>query len=208
MLLFRLLIRLLLFILILVGTLTLWSSLRSGTLWPDWLSWPEDRTTTVHTLVLQEMTALGKLELVKYSFKDIVEQEVVKSWLPNAKAVLIVQGEAIGCIDLTQLSLGDVAQQDDTLVVTLPEPELCVFKIDHERSRVYNTEFAFMEEAKLVQEGYKQAERQIRQSALDMGILGQTEENARKMLTPMLEKISGRKVLVKFPMKTRLQRLR
>ena len=163
---------------------------------------------TTQAMVLQEITSLGKLELVQYNFKDVVEQKIINQWLPDSKAILIVQGEAIGCIDLTQLDIADILPGQDTLVVHLPEPELCVFKIDHERSKVYNTEYAFLEEAKLVQEGYRQAERQIKQSALDMGILDQTKENARKMLVPMLEQVSGRKVVIKFPMKATLQKLR
>ncbi|GAB2779197.1 hypothetical protein GCM10027275_23420 [Rhabdobacter roseus] len=203
----RLILQLAIFVLLILGAITLWESFRTGSWLPGWLG-GENKTETLHTVVLEEITALGKLELVRYNFKDVVEQEVVKQWLPNAKAVLIVQGEAIGCVDLTQMRLADITSESQMLVVHLPEPELCVFKIDHERSKVYNTEYAFLEEAQLVQEGYRQAERQIRQSALEMGILEQTEENARKMLTPMLEKISGRKVLVKFPMTARLPKLR
>lgn len=151
---------------------------------------------------------MGKLELVKYNFKDVVEQEIVKTFLPNAKAVLIVQGEAIGCIDLTKVVIADITTEQETLVVHLPDPELCVFKIDHSKSKVYNTEYAFTEEAKLVEQAYKQAEKQIERSALDMGILDQTRENARKILTPMLEKASGKKVLLKFPMTAKIDKLR
>lgn len=203
----RLLLRLLLLFILIVGVISLWENWRTGSWLPDWFS-KENKTETTQTVVLQEITALGKLELVRYNFKDIVEQEVIKQWLPNAKAVLIVQGEAVGCIDLTQMDIADIEAGRDTLVVHLPDPELCFFKIDHDRSKVYNTEYAFMEEAQLVQEAYKQAERQIRQSALDMGILDQTRENARKMLTPMLEQASGRKVLLVFPMKGKLPKLR
>lgn len=201
------LVRLIILILLLIGLNTLWGNFK-GALWvPDWFK-GEDKTETTHTVVLEEMMALGKLELVKYNFKDVVEQEIVKQWLPNAKAVLIVQGEAIGCIDLTKMRIADISSEQEVLVVNLPEPELCTFKINHEKSKVYNTEYAFTEEAKLVEAGYKQAEVQIRQSALEMGILDQTEENARKMLTPMLEKASGKKVVLKFPMKAKFEKLR
>lgn len=203
----RLLLRLLLFFILIVGVISLWENWRTGSWLPDWFS-RENKTETTQTIVLQEITALGKLELVRYNFKDIVEQQVIKQWLPNAKAVLIVQGEAVGCIDLTQMDIADIEAGRDTLVIHLPDPELCFFKIDHDRSKVYNTEYAFMEEAQLVEEAYKQAERQIRQSALDMGILDQTRENARKMLTPMLEQASGRKVVLLFPMKGDLPKLR
>lgn len=201
------LLRLLVLVLLLAGIQALWSGFRSGTWLPGWVT-GTDETETMHTVVLQEISSMGKLELVKYNFKDVVEQEIVKTWLPNAKAILIVQGEAIGCVDLTQLEIADIISDTETLVVNMPEPELCVFKIDHSKSRVYNTEYAFNEEAKLVQEAYKQAEKQIRKSALDMGILDQTKENAKKILTPMLEKASGKKVVIKFPMHTEIEKLR
>ena len=201
------LVRLVVLVLLLLGMKTLWNNFRNGDWLPDFLS-GEDKTETMHTVVLQEITSMGKLELVKYNFKDVVEQEIVKMWLPNAKAILIVQGEAIGCVDLTKIRIADITSEQETLVVHMPEPELCVFKIDHEKSRVYNTEYAFTEEAKLVQDAYKQAEKQIQKSALDRGILKQTEENATKILTPVLEKVSGKKVLLKFPMNVKIDKLR
>ena len=199
--------RLIVLVLLLVGLKTIWNNFRNGDWLPEMLG-GEDQVETMHTVVLKEITSMGKLELVKYNFKDVVEQEVVKMWLPNAKAVLIVQGEAIGCVDLTRINIADITSEEEILVVHMPEPEMCVFKIDHEKSRVYNTEYAFTEEAKLVDEAYKQAERQIQKSALDMGILKQTEENARKILTPILEKASGKKVLLKFPMNAKIDKLR
>ncbi|HEV7378805.1 MAG TPA: DUF4230 domain-containing protein [Dyadobacter sp.] len=201
------LVRLAVIVVLVIGVRAIWNSVLEGDGLKGLFS-GKDQTETVHTVVLQEITAMGKLELVKYNFKDVVEQEVVKMWLPNAKAVLIVQGEAIGCVDLTRINIADISSEQETLVVHMPEPELCVFKIDHEKSKIYNTEYAFMEEAKLVQDAYKQAEKQIQKSALDMGILKQTEENATKILTPVLEKASGKKVILKFPMNARVEKLR
>ncbi len=203
----RLLIQLFVIFLLIAGVISLWENWRTGDWLPNWFS-QKNKLENTQTVVLQEITSLGKLELVRYNFKDIVEQQITKLWLPDAKAVLIVQGEAVGCVDLTQMDIADIEAGQDTLVIHLPEPELCFFKIDHDRSKVYNTEYAFMEEAQLVQEGYKQAERQIRQSALDMGILEQTRENARKMLTPILERTSGKKVVLLFPMQAELPKLR
>jgi len=164
-------------------------------------------TVTDHTVILQEIVTMGKLELVKYNFKDVVEHEVVKQWLPNPRAVLIVSGEAIGCIDLTKMQLTDIlANQTDTLVVYLPEPELCVNKINHEQSKVYNVEYAMLEEGRLVSEAYAKAEKQIGTSALQMGILDQTKENAEKILKPLLEKVSGKKVLLRYHMGGKIDR--
>ena len=155
---------------------------------------------TNHNVVLQEITSMGKLELVRYNFRDVVEQELVRDYLPNSKALLVVQGEAIGCLDLTKMTVADVAESADSLMVRLPEPELCLARVDHEKSKVYNTEFALNDEALLIDQAFKKAEGQVRQSALDMGILEQTRQNAEKMLRPVLEKVAGKKVLLRYRM--------
>ena len=63
-----------------------------------------DEVKTTHNIVIKEIVSLGKMELVKYSFRDVVEQEIVRDFLPDPKAILIVQGEAVGCIDLSKIT--------------------------------------------------------------------------------------------------------
>ena len=165
-------------------------------------------TRTTHNIVLKEMTLLGKLELANFAFRDVVEQELVRDYLPNPKAILLVQGEAIGCIDLTKIKLEDIATNGDTLIVHLPDPELCSFKIDHSKSKIYDTEFAFMNEQPLLNEAYARAETKIQESALQMGILEQTKKNANLVLKPLLENISGKKVVLRYRLKGTLERLK
>lgn len=163
---------------------------------------------TTHNMVLKEMTILGKLELSNFAFRDVVEQELVRDYMPNPKAILIVQGEAIGCIDLTKIKAEDIVTKDDTLIVHLPDPELCSYRIDHSKSKIYDTEYAFMNEQALMNEAYTRAEAKIKQSALEMGILDQTKKNAELVLKPLLENISGKKVVLQYEMKTTLERLK
>lgn len=163
---------------------------------------------TTHNMVLKEMTVLGKLELSNFAFRDVVEQELVRDYLPNPKAILIVQGEAIGCIDLTKIKAEDIATKDDTLIVHLPDPELCSYRIDHSKSKIYDTEYAFMNEQSLMNEAYTRAEAKIKQSALEMGILEQTKRNAELVLKPLLESISGKKVVLQYRMRATLERLK
>ncbi|MFN3488413.1 MAG: DUF4230 domain-containing protein [Emticicia sp.] len=163
---------------------------------------------TTHNMVLKEMTVLGKLELSNFAFRDVVEQELVRDYFPNPKAILIVQGEAIGCIDLSKIKADDIATKDDTLIVHLPDPELCSYRIDHSKSKIYDTEYAFMNEQSLMNEAYARAEAKIKQSALEMGILDQTKKNAELVLKPLLENISGKKVVLQYRMKATLERLK
>ena len=163
---------------------------------------------TTHNMVLKEMTVLGKLELSNFAFRDVGEQDLVRDYLPNPKAILIVQGEAIGCIDLTKIKADDITTKDDTLIVHLPDPELCSYRIDHSKSKIYDTEYAFMNEQSLMNEAYTRAEAKIKQSALEMGTLEQTKKNAELVLKPLLENLSGKKVVLQYRMRATLERLK
>ena len=184
------LIRLFLIIVLVAGLIAIWEQIRGS----NPMSRFRQGDTTAQSIVLKEVTALGKLELVRYTFKDIVEHEQLNTFLPNPSAVLIVEGEATGCLDLAKISMADITTDGDSVTVRLPKPELCGWKINHDRSRVYDTQFSFLTDSQLVSDAYRQAERQIRQSALNGGILEQTRRNADQMLRPLLERISGHRV--------------
>ena len=186
--------RLFIIAVVVVGLIAIWEQIRGN----DFLSRFRRGDKTTQSIILKEVTALGKLELVKYTFKDIVEHEQVNTFLPNANAVLIVEGEATGCIDLTQIIAANIVTDGDSVTVQLPKPELCGWKINHDRSRVYDTRFSFLNESQLVSDAYRQAERQVKQSALNSGLLEQTRRNADRMLRPLLERISGKKIRLEF----------
>lgn len=166
---------------------------------------PKAKVEVSHDTVLNRIEDLGRMELVRYNFKDVVEYK--KEWsrfLPDSRSVLIVAGEAVGCIDMRQVQPVDVMfTNDSTLTIRLPEPEICYFKIDHSKSRVLHMENTYFQDAELVDEGYKFAEKNVRTAALNSGILEQTAENADKILKPMLESITGKRVLLvrKRPLK-------
>ncbi|GAB4037785.1 DUF4230 domain-containing protein [Spirosoma jeollabukense] len=186
--------RLFIITVLVAGLIAIWEQIRSNSV----LSRFRRSDNTTQSIVLKEITALGKLELVKYTFKDIVEHEQVNTFLPNANAVLIVEGEATGCIDLTRINSANITIDGDSVTVQLPKPELCGWKINHDRSRVYDTRFSFLDDAQLVSDAYRKAEQQVKQSALNGGILDQTRRNADQMLRPLLERISGKKIGLTF----------
>ena len=160
--------------------------------------------TQIHTVVLQRLETIGKIELTKYQFQEVTEiQKVGKDFynlfkLENdSRAVLISRGEAVGCIDLTKLDARHIQDLEDSLVVQLPHPELCYFKLDLENTRVYALETGlFTSEKDFIENAYQSAEQQIRESAIQSGILKQAKENAEIVLKPLLEEISGKKVIL------------
>lgn len=188
----RMLLRLLPWILILIGGAILWKNCRGN------LPSSQPKIVVSHNTMLTKIEELGKLELVKYNFKDVVEYKKEYKWLPDSKSVLIVAGEAVGCMDLRKLADNDIVLSGDSLVTLyLPAPEICYSKVDHQKSKILLMENTYFQDAELVDEAYKYAEKNVARSANISGILAQTEVNAGKLLKPLLESISGRSVIIK-----------
>src|ERR1700722_7659982 len=86
--------------------------------------------------LVQKITSMGKLELVKYEMKDIIEQKEVHPILPDSRVLLLAVGEATACIDLTKVNRSDIIQGKDSVTVFLAEPEICYARLDHEKPEV------------------------------------------------------------------------
>ncbi|MBC7743666.1 MAG: DUF4230 domain-containing protein [Flavobacterium sp.] len=159
------------------------------------------RTELSDDVMIEKITAMGKLELVKYTMKDVLERKEIRTFLPDKKILFVAAGEVAGCIDLTKVKRSDIIPYgSDSLTIRLPAPEICYFKLDHQRSKVYDVSgVLFPDDSKDMVEGiYKIAEQKILQNARDQDILGKTKENANLIFKPMLENISGKKVGVVF----------
>jgi hypothetical protein len=152
-----------------------------------------------HNMVVEKVESLGKLELVKFYLKDIVEQTTEMDWWPDPHVVLLVSGEVVGCIDLSKIDSSDVTMLDNEVVIRLPQPEICYFKVNHQDSKVYNMDSKLiMDESTMIDRAYKQAEKQLEVAAVKMKILDQTKINAGTLLKPLLEDFTGKKVTITF----------
>lgn len=173
----------------------------------DWITKDENvesRIAQSNTMILGRIEALGKLELVRYNFQEVTEvKELGKEYFrifkmePDAKAILITQGEAVGCLDLTKMKVQDLSVTQDTLYVKLPDPEICYYKLNLDKTRLYSVETGFFTDRdKFIERAYQRAEQEIKQAALNSGILDQTRDNARILLKPLLEEMTGRTVII------------
>ena len=165
-----------------------------------------------NNVVLKEMEAMGKVELVKYNFKEITEvTDIAETYFdlfklgPDQKIALISEGQAVGCIDLARLQAHDILIEGDTMHIRLPPPEICYYKLDLQRTRIYSLQTnPFEDNDDFIEEAYRQAEKEIHEAALNSGILDQTRTNAEMVLVPMLEKMTGKTVVVQFGLQGRL----
>lgn len=158
----------------------------------------KDTIAVTHQMIVEKIMPMGKLELCKFYIKDIMEHEEIKSWQPDPKIVLLISGEAVGCIDLTKIDSAAIEMKPNEITITLPKAELCYFKINHKESKIYDIQNDyFVDNKPIIDKAFQQAEIAIQQGALKMGILQQTRANAEQLLKPVLEQVSGKKVVFK-----------
>jgi len=170
----------------------------------------DGKTHDHSTTILTKMETLGKLELVKYNFQELTEfvkegdnldLKVFKIPIYNgAKGLLISYGTAVACIDVSKIDENDISSVNDTIFIQLPEAELCYFKIDLEKSRIYDMDTKYLtddERKEFMEEMYQIAERKIKESALSSNILDQASMNASLVLKPLFESLTGSAVVIR-----------
>ena len=186
--------------------------------WPFGKSDEKQQTIIESTSILAKIEDLGKLELVKYNYKEVFEYKQLSdgkiignsiiqnySYEPDLSVVLIASGEAVGCIDLRKINTNDIVSMKDTIILTLPPPELCYYKLDLENTRLYSfnkeswwSKLFSSEEEKndILQTAYQQAELKLKEAAIASGIYQTTNENTTQILKPILEELSGKEIRI------------
>lgn len=152
-------------------------------------------------LMVERITDIGKLELVKYSMKDVLERKELRYFFPDQRVLFIAVGEVAGCIDLRKVTKEDIVRHRvDSVTIYLPQPEICYVRLDHKKSKVYDISGAWLpgDTKDLVEGIYQLAEQRLLKNAQEMNVLGKTKENASVIFKPMIENITGAKVNIAF----------
>ena len=159
----------------------------------------EGETEITNHIIIEKIELLGKLELCKFYIKDIVEHNEIKPWYDkDSKVVLIIAGEAVGCIDLSKIDSSAIEISETQLIVTLPPAEVCFSKIDHQASNIYDLETGYFEDdKKVIDKAFKLAEKEVLNSAQKMGIEKQTRINAEIILRPFLKGFTDKEIVFK-----------
>ena len=183
----------------LVCLLGVYIYISSRSLFSGFTSDAEDKIEVTNNIIVKKIELLGKLELCKFYIKDIVEHKKIAPWYDkDSKVVLVISGEAVGCIDLRKIDSSSVQITETQVVVTLPAAEICSFKIDHQTSKIYDIETGFFEDdKKIIDKAYQVAELEIQKSATKMGIEKQTRLNAEIILKPFLSAMTDKEIVIK-----------
>ena len=153
--------------------------------------------------VVQRIQRLQRLETVVYSLEKIVAGTQDNAYLPKFlggdRILLIVHGEVTAGIDLAKLDESKIAIKGRNIEIEMPAAEVFSTRIDNERTKVYSRETGLFTtpDPNLESEVRREAERQVRQSALESGILKTAADNARGTLSGLLEGLGFESVVIR-----------
>lgn len=161
------------------------------------------RHDTVHLsrpTVVASIQRLARLESVVYTMDKVVEGDRSSEYLPDFltgdKLLLIVHGQAVAGVDLSQVQTGNVEIDGRSVTITMPAAQLLSVSLDNSKTRVYSrlTGLLVPTDPNLESETREKAEANLRQSALDSGILTTAEGNARATLTTLLHSLGFQQI--------------
>jgi uncharacterized protein DUF4230 len=154
--------------------------------------------------VVSQIQKLQRLETVVFGMDKIVigerESKYLPAFLAGDRLLLIVFGEVTAGIDLSGVQVGDVDVDPEGPAIRLkvPAPEIFSTRLDNERTRVYSRETGLFSrvDPDLETDVRREAERQIRQAAVESGIMDTAKTNARATLTSFLQGLGFAQVTV------------
>jgi hypothetical protein len=150
--------------------------------------------------VIASIQRLARLESVVYTMDKVVEGDRTNQYLPDIltgdKLLMVVHGQAVGGVDLSQVQASNVAIDGRSVTITMPAAQLLSVSLDNSKTRVYSRTTGLLVPAdpNLESEVREKAEADLRQSALDSGILTTAEGNARATLTTMLRSLGFQQI--------------
>jgi hypothetical protein len=150
--------------------------------------------------VVASIQRLARLESVVYTMDKVVEGDRSSEYLPDFltgdKLLLIVHGQAVAGVDLSQVQAGNVEIDGRSVTITMPPAQLLSVSLDNSKTRVYSrlTGLLVPTDPNLESETREKAEANLRQSALDSGILTTAEGNARATLTTLLHSLGFQQI--------------
>jgi hypothetical protein len=142
--------------------------------------------------VIRQIRALQRIETVSYTMDKIIsgerENPILPSFLAGDRLLLVVHGEVIAGVDLSTLQPSDVQVKGHDVSIHLPQAEIFTTRLDNEKTRVYSRETGLFStpDPNLEGEVRQEGERQLRDAALQDGVLKIADKNARQTLTSML----------------------
>lgn len=154
--------------------------------------------------IVRSVRSLARLETIEYAIEKVITAETGQGqfgFLFGDRLILVAHGQVLAGVDLNHLGPKDLWLENGVLYVDLPEPEIFVSSLDNEKTYVYNRERGLLTKGSLSLEGDARgaAEREIKQAAIENGILDQARRNAESYLYGFLVQLGYPEVIFVQP---------
>lgn len=153
--------------------------------------------------VVNQIQRLNRLETVSYSVDTVVEGKHTNTVLPDLlfgdRLLLVVHGQVIAGVDLSQLKPESVQVTGHSVTLELPPSQVFTTRIDSGRTRVFARTTGLLTQAdpSLESDTRAVAETQILQAATKDGILDTARGNARNSMESLLRGLGFTQVTVR-----------
>ena len=150
------------------------------------------RIDTSMPTVVRQIQQLQRLETVAFNMDKIIsggwESRYLPTFLAGERLLLVVDGDVTAGVDLGRIAAANIIVSGRTIRMKIPDTEIFATRVDNERTRVYSRETGLFTrvDPNLESEVRREAERQVRQAALDNGILRVAAANAQTTMTSFL----------------------
>jgi hypothetical protein len=150
------------------------------------------RIDTSMPTVVRQIQQLQRLETVVFNMDKIIsggwESRYLPTFLAGERLLLVVDGDVTAGVDLGHIAADDIVVSGRTIRMRMPDAEIFSARIDNERTRVYSRATGLFTpvDPNLESEVRREAERQVRQAAVDNGILRVAAVNARTTMTSFM----------------------
>ncbi len=150
--------------------------------------------------IINQVRPLARLETIQYTVEKVITAEVGQGALApllGDKLLFVGHGYVTAGIDLEKLGAKDLVLEDGAVKVRLPQAEIFVATLDNDKSYVYDRDTGLFRHGDINLEtlARQTAEDQIRQAALDDGILAQAQANGESYIQSLLNKLGYSQVI-------------
>jgi len=156
-------------------------------------------------VALQQM---NRLATVEYVFSKIIEARDELTWykIGDRKILISVKATVKAGIDLSGLTVDDLAANGKSIEVSLPEPSIFQINIKPEDIRIPYQETGFFRdkfEATEVNSILKVGEQQILEAAQKTDIIQQATTSAQRQVEILLRQLGYEQITIRTKSKTR-----
>ncbi len=152
--------------------------------------------------IVKQVQALSRLETAQYTLEKVITAETRQGALAGLfgdRLLFVAHGNVIAGVDLAKVQANDIqVTPDGQVTLVLPAAEVFVSALDNEKSYVYDRQTGLFTRAdvNLETQARQVADAEIRQAALEDGILRLAQDNAKAFMQSLLLSLGFKQVTI------------